>query len=109
MKLLFRVAHILLVFFLSSLLIYSVYYAFALLGKDQQYGSPQEVQANSEIDINDVSRKPSPQEIAASMNTLWDYLDDWDEEHCKNVCEASWVACRLRNCYHLPDVRKQEL
>jgi len=46
---------------------------------------------------------------AASMNTLWDYLDDWDEEHCKNVCEASWVACRLRNCYHLPDVRKQEL
>ncbi|KAI4633696.1 uncharacterized protein J4E88_008274 [Alternaria novae-zelandiae] len=109
MKLLFRVAHILLVLVLSSLLIYSVYYAFALLAEDQQHSSPQSVQADSELDTDYVSRKPSPQEIAASMNTLWDYLDDWDEEHCKNVCEASWVACRLRNCYHLPDVRKQEL
>jgi hypothetical protein len=43
------------------------------------------------------------------MNTLWDYTQDWDEDHCINVCEASWVACRLRNCYHLPEVRKQEL
>jgi hypothetical protein len=25
---------------------------------------------------------------AASMNTLWNYLDDWDEDHCINVCEA---------------------
>lgn len=68
MKLLFRVAHILLVLFLSSLLIYSVYYAFALLGTDQQYGSPQQVQANSEIDTNDVSRKPSPQEIVCTFD-----------------------------------------
>jgi len=63
MKLLFRAAHILLVLVLSSLLIYSVYYAFALLAEDQQHSSPQSVQANAEIDTNDVSRKPSPQEI----------------------------------------------
>ncbi|KAL6710498.1 hypothetical protein ACN47E_008546 [Coniothyrium glycines] len=53
-------------------------------------------------------QSPSPQEIAASMNTLW---DPWDEEHCKNVCEISWHACQLRRCheYHEDIGRKQEL
>jgi len=63
MRLLFRVAHILLVLVLSSLLIYSVYYAFAILAEDQQHSSPQSVQADSGLDTDDVSRKPSPQEI----------------------------------------------
>ena len=135
MKAIFRVAHILLVLSLSSLLIYSVYYAFALLRQDQQQLSklsqPQAVSDEGgagEVTDDDVLRKPSPQEIvrlswsrgsldtrnidhmqAHSMNTMWDYLDDWDEDHCINVCEASWIACQLRNCGHLPYVRQQEL
>jgi len=73
MKLLFRVAHILLVLFLSSLLVYSVYYAFALLVEDQQHSSPQSVQADSELDTDDVSRKPSPQEIVCIFQ--WPHRD----------------------------------
>ncbi|CAN9463775.1 unnamed protein product [Alternaria alternata] len=94
----------------------SVYYAFALLRQDQQQLSklshPQAVSDQGgagEVTDDDVLRKPSPQEIAHSMNTMWDYLDDWDEDHCINVCEASWIACQLRNCGHLPYVRQQEL
>jgi len=101
MKILFQAAHSLLVFALSALLAYSIYYAFALLREDQRPPIPSS--------DPEVPRKPSPQEIAASMNTLWNYLDDWDEDHCKNVCEASWIACQLRNCHYLPDVRKPEL
>ncbi|RMZ69621.1 hypothetical protein GMOD_00006454 [Pyrenophora seminiperda CCB06] len=91
MRLLYKLAHSLLVFVLSALLVYSVYYAFALLSKDQRQQIPS-------LDPEE-PRKPSPQEIAASMNTLWNYLDDWDEEHCKNVCEASWIACRTLTYY----------
>jgi uncharacterized membrane protein YobD (UPF0266 family) len=66
MKLLFRVAHILLVLFTSSLLIYSVYYAFALLRKEQQQ-SLQLVPVKDEGGADsDVSRKPSPQEIVCT-------------------------------------------
>jgi hypothetical protein len=68
MKLLFRVAHTLLVLILSSLLIYSVYYAFVLLREDQQ-----QLSELSQPSISDeggaeeeTSRKPSPQEIVCS-------------------------------------------
>ncbi|USP74963.1 hypothetical protein yc1106_02237 [Curvularia clavata] len=102
MKLIYRVAHISLILVLSTLLLYSIYYAFAILIEDRRphLPPPQE-------DVG--PRKPSPQDIAKSMNTMWNYLDDWDEDHCINVCEASWTACKLRNCDHLPQVRKQEL
>jgi hypothetical protein len=42
---------------------------------------------------------------AASMNTFW---DEWDEEHCKNICEASWLACRLRGCDNVAGVRRPD-
>ncbi|EAT89961.1 hypothetical protein HBH56_021970 [Parastagonospora nodorum] len=52
-------------------------------------------------------RAPSPQEIAASMNTHWDTWEE-AEEHCKNICEASWIACRLRQCEDVPGVRRPD-
>jgi hypothetical protein len=70
MKLLFRVAHTLLVLVLSSLLIYSVYYAFALLGKEQQHSSQQPVPDHKGGAHDDVSRKPSPQEIVCFSSSL---------------------------------------
>jgi hypothetical protein len=44
---------------------------------------------------------------AASLNTIW---DTWDEayDHCENICEASWVACRLRQCDNVPGVRSRD-
>jgi hypothetical protein len=82
MKAIFRVAHILLILSLSSLLIYSVYYAFALLRQDQQQLSklshPQAVSDEGdagEVADDDALRKPSPQEIVrlswsrGSLNT----------------------------------------
>ncbi|KAF1849083.1 uncharacterized protein K460DRAFT_278150 [Cucurbitaria berberidis CBS 394.84] len=97
MKTPFRIAHCMLVLILTALLLGTVFYGFWLLW-DEQHPKPQV--------FDDSERKPSPQEIAESMNTLW---DQWDEDHCKNVCEASWIACRLRHCDDRPDVRKQEL
>lgn len=40
------------------------------------------------------------------MNTLW---EPWDEEHCKNVCEISWTACKMRHCDDYFIFDKQEL
>ncbi|KAH7081416.1 hypothetical protein BKA63DRAFT_561958 [Paraphoma chrysanthemicola] len=99
MRLLYRVAHILLVLVLSALLIRTVWYAFALLWTDMH---PEALYQNN---VETAPRKPSPQEIAASMNTFWDM---WDEDHCKNICEASWIACRLRNCDDVPGVRRPD-
>jgi hypothetical protein len=109
-----RLAHILLVLSLIVLLVRTVYYGFSLLWVEQFPQQP----------FDDVSvRKPSPQEIvsrashrshvpklltesqAASMNTFWNM---WDEDHCKNICEASWIACRLRQCDSVPGVRRPD-
>jgi hypothetical protein len=120
MRLLYRILHSLLVLALTAFLVSSVYYAFFLLRLEQR---PAIFNGNDD-DVK--SRRPSPQDIvssnmnlmrltklmsvqAASMNTLWNYLDDHNEDHCISVCEASWKACQLRNCHGLPDTRKQEL
>lgn len=63
MRLLFRVAHCSLVLTLSTLLIYSVYYAFALLLEDRRTRF-------SPLPGEEVApRKPSPQEIVSHHNT----------------------------------------
>ncbi|EOA84575.1 uncharacterized protein SETTUDRAFT_20113 [Exserohilum turcica Et28A] len=102
MKLIYRVAHISLVVCLSALLIYSVYYAFALLIEDRRPHLPP-------VDEEPAGpRKPSPQDTARFMNTMWSYLEDWDEEPCIHVCSASWAACRLRHCDVLPHLHRQD-
>ncbi|KAF1943869.1 hypothetical protein EJ02DRAFT_420872 [Clathrospora elynae] len=114
MKTLSRIACCL---FFTALLVHTAHDALSSLGDEQ---SPPSLPSDNLARDHDVKlRKPSPQDIAASMNTLW---DPWDEdedgsylvpipdlEHCKNICDASWIACRLRGCDHLTDVRKQEL
>ena len=61
MKLIYRVAHISLVLCLSTLLVYSVYYAFAILAEDRRPHVP--------IPKEDAGpRKPSPQDIVSLLN-----------------------------------------
>ncbi|KAF2030953.1 hypothetical protein EK21DRAFT_88479 [Setomelanomma holmii] len=98
MKILYRVAHALLVLILSLLLVRTVWYGFSLLWAEQHPPPPREKAAAA-------PRKPLPQDIAASMNTFWDM---WDEDHCRNICEASWIACRLRKCDDVPGVRRPD-
>lgn len=63
MRLLFRVAHCSLVLTFSALLVYSVYYAFALLLEDRRTRF-------SPLPGEDVApRKPSPQQIVRPYNT----------------------------------------
>jgi cbb3-type cytochrome oxidase subunit 3 len=64
MKLILRVAHSLLVLSLSAMLIYSVYYAFSLLRKQQRAYSPPSVELEGDADHME-PRKPSPQEIVS--------------------------------------------
>ncbi|KAF2123370.1 hypothetical protein P153DRAFT_371695 [Dothidotthia symphoricarpi CBS 119687] len=99
MKALFHIAHALLVLVLTALLIRVVYYGFAILWADQH---PQPVQSQQDS-ANAKLERPSPQEMAESMNTYWDM---WDEDHCKHVCETSWTACLLRQCDQVPGVRR---
>lgn len=61
MKLIYRVAHILLVVTLSSLLVYSIYYAFAILNQDRRPHLPPPKE-----DVG--PRKPSPQEIVSCLD-----------------------------------------
>lgn len=62
MKLLYRVAHMLLVIGLSALLIRTVWYAFALLWTDLHPEAP------SNNDVDAILRKPSPQEIVGALS-----------------------------------------
>ncbi|CAO2653827.1 Nn.00g105600.m01.CDS01 [Neocucurbitaria sp. VM-36] len=103
MKTHFRILYVPLFLTLAVLLARTFYYGLQFLRGEQHRAQPSEP---PETQFVAERGKASPQEIAASMNTLWDM---WDEEHCKNICEASWIACRLRHCDDLPDVRKQEL
>ncbi|KAF2822953.1 hypothetical protein CC86DRAFT_74276 [Ophiobolus disseminans] len=99
MKSPYRVARLLLILALSTLPFRALYGCFAMLWAEphSQLG-PEDVKG-------ELSQTPSSQEIAASMNTLWDM---WDEDHCKNICAASWTACRLRHCDNVPGVRRPD-
>jgi hypothetical protein len=67
MKLIYRLAHYMLVLALSSLLVSSVYYAFSLL-RDEQRSQPQSLAVALSEDGEDIEpRKPSPQEIVGSI------------------------------------------
>ncbi|KAH7409803.1 hypothetical protein DE146DRAFT_326880 [Phaeosphaeria sp. MPI-PUGE-AT-0046c] len=92
-----RIIRVLLYIVLILALSYIIYHRLIFPSSSQQY-----VQPSTDDTISQSSNKPSPQDIAASMNTFW---DDWDEDHCKNICEASWTACRLRQCHGVPGVR----
>ncbi|KAF2679194.1 hypothetical protein K458DRAFT_394102 [Lentithecium fluviatile CBS 122367] len=91
-----RVLHALLVLVLSYLLFRAVYYAFSLLANEPPPGTPRPQEVT-------VDNKPSPQEIAESLNTYW---LSWDQDHCRNVCEASRKACWMRDCRLVPGVRQ---
>ncbi|KAF2437584.1 hypothetical protein P171DRAFT_491926 [Karstenula rhodostoma CBS 690.94] len=91
-----RVLHVLLVLSLIYTLLRLLYWSFLRLAEDAQQGN------FAPHPMSDDPEKPSPQKIAESLNTLW---LSYDLDHCRNVCEASRVACRLRDCWYVEGVK----
>ena len=111
-----RFLHGLLVLALGFLIVRALYYGFSLLREDAQR---ENAVTQNLHDLGDLADdKPSPQMIvslshnnntgglipveAESLNTFW---LSYDLDHCRNVCEASKIACRLRDCGHVPGVK----
>ncbi|KAK7190331.1 hypothetical protein PSPO01_03306 [Paraphaeosphaeria sporulosa] len=95
-----RVLHVLLVLSLIYTLLRLLYWSFSRLADDAQQGNFAPHPA-SDVDSAE-PEKLSPQKIAESLNTLW---LSYDLDHCRNVCEASRVACRLRDCWYVQGVK----
>ncbi|KAF9732598.1 hypothetical protein PMIN06_009494 [Paraphaeosphaeria minitans] len=95
-----RVLHVLLVLSLTYSLFRVLYWSFSRLADEAQQGN---FAPHSVSDAESAGpEKSSPQEIAESLNTLW---LSYDLDHCRNVCEASRVACRLRDCWYVEGVK----
>ncbi|KAF1968890.1 hypothetical protein BU23DRAFT_255153 [Bimuria novae-zelandiae CBS 107.79] len=98
-----RALHALLVLTLSYLLLHVLYWGFTLLAEDARQEHAAQHPVSNVENIEDVGNdKPTPQQIAESLNTVW---LSYDLDHCRNVCEASRVACRLRDCWQVPGVK----
>ncbi|KAF2794266.1 hypothetical protein K505DRAFT_417249 [Melanomma pulvis-pyrius CBS 109.77] len=97
MRIIGRVLHALLVLILTFLLIWSVHYAFSLLLPQQR---PPQRQSK---EVEEYERVPTVQDIAKSLNTHW---YSFDIENCRNVCEASYEACRGRLCDGMVGVKR---
>ncbi|KAF2251337.1 hypothetical protein BU26DRAFT_563279 [Trematosphaeria pertusa] len=96
-----RLLHAALVLTLTTLLFKTVYHAFFLLSAEST--TPAELTLQAGRGGNQRARGPAPEEIAESLNTFW---MSFDFDHCRNVCEASRIACRLRHCEQVPGVRE---
>jgi len=117
-----QLLHILLVLSLCYLLFRGLYHGFTLLKDDfRQTNAAKQRSGDAYLAIAIEDDRPTPQQIvswslitaeladtklipkqAASLNTVW---LSYDPDHCRNVCEASKVACQLRDCRRVPGVR----
>ncbi|KAF2635211.1 hypothetical protein P280DRAFT_473951 [Massarina eburnea CBS 473.64] len=86
--------HALLVLVLSLGLIRIVWYAIALVITDIYPPPPRPASPDD--------GKPTPQDIAESLNTIW---LSFDFDHCRNVCLVSRVACKLKGCIGVPGTK----